>query len=115
MTATLVFDGACAFCTRAARRAARISPRLSVVAWQDADLDALGLTAEQCQEAVQYVDSTQRMAGAPAVAAVLAEGRGPWPLAAVLLRAPGIRGLADAVYQRVARRRTCAVTASVGV
>jgi len=43
--------------------------------------------------------------GAAAVAAVLRECRGAWPLLAMLMRLPVIRNIAELGYQLVARNR----------
>lgn len=103
----LVFDGDCAFCQSSVQWAQRhIATMPSVVAYQVADLAALGLTAEQCSTAVQYVARDHRAYAAnDAVAAVLlAAGKGWWVLGA-LLHLPGVHWLAGVVYRWVARNR----------
>ncbi len=57
MTPVFVFDGDCAFCSACARFVERRIPtRATVVPWQFADLGALGLTAAECDAAVQWVE-----------------------------------------------------------
>jgi len=103
---TLVFDGDCGFCTTSAGLAQRLAPGLRVVAWQQADLAELGLTAAEAAARVQLVAADGSIsAGGAAVAAVLAEAGGPWRVVAGLLRAPGVRALTEVVYRLVARYR----------
>jgi len=103
----LLFDGDCAFCQASVRFAQRHIGRMpSVVAYQAADLVALGLTAEQCATAVQYVARDHRAYAAnDAVAAVLlAAGKGWWVLGA-LMHVPGVHWLCGVAYRWVARNR----------
>ena len=103
---TLVFDGDCGFCTTSAGWARRISPGLETVAWQQTDLESLGLTPEETAARVQLVDDDGTVvSGAAAVAGVLVgAGRG-WALLGRALRLPGVRGLAELGYRLVARYR----------
>lgn len=107
----LVFDGDCGFCTASVRFAERwIGSMPAVVSYQsldaDGDLARLGLSAEACAVAVQYVARDRAVYAAhDAVAALLlGAGRGWWFLGA-LLRAPGVHALAGVVYRWVARNR----------
>ena len=103
---TLVFDGDCGFCTTSAGWARRIAPAVSTVAWQQTDLAALGLTAEQAAARVQLVaDDGAISAGGAAVAAVLAEAGGAWRVVAAVLRAPAVRAVTELAYRVVARYR----------
>ena len=104
---TLVYDGDCGFCTTCVRTMERLHLRAdTVVAWQLADLDVLGLTAEQCSTAVQWVGSDgSRASGHLAVAALL-EANGPWRPLGRLLRAPGLTWLAGRAYTWIADHRT---------
>ena len=93
---TFVFDGDCAFCSSCARFIEnRIRPAAQVVAWQFADLDALGLTEEQAGAAVQFVTAGR------------APTAGPVAIADLLKTAPGL-GRAAAVAARRRRPRAAA-------
>ena len=103
----LIFDGDCAFCTSSVNWGKRLIKRLPATQpYQFADLAPLGLTAEQCNQAVQYVDLNGRVhSGEDAVRAVLmAAGKGWWVLGA-LMGLPGIHWLSGVVYRWVARNR----------
>ena len=105
----LVFDGDCGFCTTAARflhrRVVRNSST-SVVPWQLLDLEALGLTVDQCRAAVQWVgDDGQVASGHVAVAAALRAGHPVWRPVGALLVAPGFSWLAARLYAWVAAHR----------
>jgi len=77
-----------------------------VLPWQELDLDALGLTAERCDEAAQFVTADGAIrSGHEAIAAALTHGAPGWrPLGHVLL-APGIRTVAARTYAWVAQHR----------
>jgi hypothetical protein len=67
-----LFDGDCAFCTSCARLLKRIGPKAEIAAWQISDLDELGVTAAQAEQAVRWIepDGTVR-SGHEAIAAAL--------------------------------------------
>lgn len=102
----LVYDGDCAFCTSSVRALKRIGPEAEIVAWQQTDLDALGLTEETASAAVQWikVDGTIR-SGHEAIAAALAGAGGIWPLAGRALLSPGIAPIAAGAYRLIAANR----------
>jgi predicted DCC family thiol-disulfide oxidoreductase YuxK len=102
----LVFDGDCAFCTSCARLLERIGPEAEIVAWQLADLEALGISAAQAAEAVQWIgtDGTVR-SGHEAIAAVLAEAGTFWRIAGRAILLPGVSALAAVTYRLVAGNR----------
>ncbi|WP_299953870.1 thiol-disulfide oxidoreductase DCC family protein [uncultured Modestobacter sp.] len=106
-TPTLVFDGDCAFCTRSAEVARRVLPAgCAVVAWQFADLPALGVTAERAQTEVLWVDGDGAVSGgAAAVARALRAAGAPWAALGVLLSLPPVRWVAAAGYRLVAANR----------
>jgi predicted DCC family thiol-disulfide oxidoreductase YuxK len=102
----LVYDGDCAFCTSSARLLERIGPRTEVVAWQQIDLDELGLSEEAASAAVQWVDVDGTIrSGHEAVAAALATAGGVWALAGRALVAPGISPIAAGAYRLIATNR----------
>jgi predicted DCC family thiol-disulfide oxidoreductase YuxK len=104
---TFVYDGDCAFCTSCARFVERRIPtRATVVPWQFADLDALGLTEQQCEEAVQWVGVDGAVAAGPdGIALLLRDAGRQWTLAGTLLQAGPVRVAAWPAYRWVARHR----------
>lgn len=107
MGATLVYDGDCAFCTKCVAELPRLGMAdIAVTAWQHADLPALGLTAEQCERAVQWVAPDGRVdSGARAVARLLVASGGWWALLGRVMRVPPASWLAALVYRLVADNR----------
>ena len=83
MTATFVYDGDCSFCTTCAEFIERRIPtHARVIPWQFADLDALGLTTEECEEAVQWVGPAgERASGPDAIALMLRDAGRLWQVA----------------------------------
>lgn len=105
MPDTLLYDGDCGFCSSSARLAGRLAPRVAVLPYQECDLTAYSLTAEQCASALRWVGAGGPESGAGAVGRLLlAAGRG-WRLLGRLLLAPGVRQLADVAYRVVAANR----------
>jgi len=113
----LVFDGDCGFCTTSARflvrwvvrrRASPAGPSSEpcVEPWQRLDLAELGLTADQCKAAVQWVGKDGQLAsGHEAIAAVLRAGHPVWRPLGALLVTPGLSWLAGHLYSWIARHR----------
>jgi predicted DCC family thiol-disulfide oxidoreductase YuxK len=102
----LVFDGDCAFCTTSARTAQRWARLEHVEPWQFLDLDALGLTVEECTTAVQWVDEAGNAAAAEhAVIAACRHAGGLWGVVGRATAVPGIRQLAGLGYRVVAKYR----------
>lgn len=101
-----LFDGDCAFCTSCARLLERIGPEAEIAAWQVSDLDELGVTAAQAEQAVRWIgpDGTVR-SGHEAIAAALGTAGAPWRIAGRTLVLSGISPLAAAVYRLIARNR----------
>jgi len=101
---TLVYDGDCAFCTSSVRLLLRLRVRAdTVIAWQHADLPALGLTAEQCQAELQWVaDDGVVSSGHEAVARLLLGSALPWRLCGRLLLVPPVSWLAARAYDWIA-------------
>jgi predicted DCC family thiol-disulfide oxidoreductase YuxK len=102
-----LFDGDCTFCTSCARLLERIGPRAAVIPWQLTDLEPLGITPVQAQEAVQWLgtDGSVR-SGHEAIAAALASAGLPWSVLARALLLPGISALAALGYRLVAANRS---------
>lgn len=106
-TSTFVYDGDCVFCSRCAEFIERRIPaRARVLPWQLADLDALGLTAAKCEEAVQWVGADGvRAAGPDAIARLLGDSAPLWRAAGGALRFVPVRAVAWPAYRWVARNR----------
>jgi predicted DCC family thiol-disulfide oxidoreductase YuxK len=104
---TLVFDGDCAFCTSAVGVARRVLPaEVTVVAWQFADLPALGVTAERAQQEVLWVAGDGSVSGGAAAVARLLRAAGlPLSVLGVLISLPPLRWVAPAAYRLVAANR----------
>jgi predicted DCC family thiol-disulfide oxidoreductase YuxK len=106
-TPTFVYDGDCSFCTTCARFVERRIPtRARVVPWQFADLESLGLTGEQCEEAVQWVaEDGSTAAGPDAIALLLRDAGRGWRVAGGVLRVGPIRSAAWPAYRWIANHR----------
>ena len=102
----LVFDGDCGFCTTSARAWQRWMKLEHVEPWQFLDLDELGLTIQQCTEAVQWVDEAGDVVAAEhAVIAACRHAGGFWGIVGRMMALPGIRQLAGIMYRLVAKYR----------
>ena len=79
---------------------------VQVVAFQQADVGALGVTLEECAETLQYVDEAGRISrGHRAVAAFLRDSRIWWRGLRLFLLLPGLQWFWAAAYRAVARNR----------
>lgn len=103
----LVYDGDCGFCTSSARFLERRVPvRAAFAAYQFADLDELGTTAERAGHEVLWIDRAGRVSGgAEAVGRLLTEAAGPWRAAGVIMRVAPVSWAAHAVYRLIANNR----------
>ncbi len=102
----LVFDGDCGFCTSSARAAQRWWRLEHVEPWQFLDLASLGLTAEQCEQAVQWVGEDGDVVSAErAVIAGMRHAGGVWGVLGRIMAVPGIRHVCGLVYRIIARNR----------
>ncbi|HEX6236183.1 MAG TPA: DCC1-like thiol-disulfide oxidoreductase family protein [Acidimicrobiales bacterium] len=112
-----LYDGDCAFCTSCARFIERRIPTTAtVVAWQHADLDELGVAQADAEAAVQWVPAPGTGGAVPgpsgavaegpeAIARLLVDAGGPWrPLGRALAWRP-VLALAWPVYRWVSRNR----------
>jgi predicted DCC family thiol-disulfide oxidoreductase YuxK len=103
---TLVYDGDCSFCGGCARLLGRISPGVEVVPWQLTDLERLGISPRQAQEAVQWADGEGPVrSGHEAIAAALLKAGPLWRALGGALLLPGISWLAARGYRLVAANR----------
>jgi predicted DCC family thiol-disulfide oxidoreductase YuxK len=103
---TFVYDGDCAFCSTCARFIERrVHTSAAVVAWQRTDYAALGLTAAQCEEAVQWVSSAGIASGPDAISRLLLDAGPLWKAPGWVLGLPPVRWVAWPAYRWVARNR----------
>jgi predicted DCC family thiol-disulfide oxidoreductase YuxK len=120
--AYFLYDGDCAFCSACARFIERRIPtRARVQPWQFSDLHALDLSVDACDEAVQWVSTTESgrttADGPVAIAALLRTSNWLWRLAGRVLGWRPVTALAWPVYRWISRHRdrmpggtaTCAV------
>ena len=103
----LVYDGDCAFCTRVVRFAvSQMKVACEAVPWQQADLAALGLTPEEANDKVWWVEpGVAKVSGHRAVAAALRHGAPALRPVGRLLDAEPLAPMASAGYDLVARNR----------
>lgn len=103
----LVYDGDCGFCGWVVSHLRRwVRPAIDIIPSQSADLGSLGLTHQECIDAVQWVaPDGRRSSGGSAACDVLRASPRPWPVLGVLGSLPGIRLLVDVAYRWVARNR----------
>lgn len=104
---TVIYDGDCGFCRSCVDvMQRRIRPRATAVAWQECDVVTMGLTAQQCSAALQFVSvSGDVSSGSRAVMAMLRTSRAPWTWMGAVGDAPGIAWVADVIYRTVAANR----------
>lgn len=106
---TLVYDGDCSFCTRAAMWAKkRLPATVEVKAWQQIeDLEDLDLSPAEAASAAWWIGGhhTQRLRGSRAVAEALTTMGGGWSLMGRLMSVPPLSWLALVVYRVVALNR----------
>lgn len=109
--ATLIYDRDCGVCTTLShlvtRRVRQRPGDFVVTAYQHVDdLGSLGLSAQACDEALQWVGESGRVSSAQdAVARVLLAGRPAVRPVGALILVPGINALAGVVYRWVALNR----------
>jgi len=104
----LLYDGDCGFCTTSVRFIERHIPTTAeLVAYQFADLDALGTTPERARagDEVLWVAGDRIDGGAQAVARLLTDAGGAWRPLGLLLRLPPIRWIAAGAYHLVSANR----------
>ncbi|MFD0686349.1 thiol-disulfide oxidoreductase DCC family protein [Actinomadura fibrosa] len=103
----LVYDGDCGFCTSCVRFLERYVPvDAEIVAFQFADLDALGTTAERAEHEVLWVDRAGRVSGgAEAIGRLLTAAGGAWRAVGVAMRIAPASWAAHLLYRLVANNR----------
>ena len=102
----LLFDGDCGFCTTSVRFIERHIPsKAEILAYQFADLDALGTTADRASREVLWVEGDRVRGGAQAVAALFIDAGGMWRPLGLVIRVPPFRWIAAGVYHLITVNR----------
>ncbi len=106
----LVYDGECGFCVRSARWiAARLPPDARVAPWQSLQLERLGLSRQELQAAVWWMEDRGRVQhrsrGAEAIGRSLVAVGGHWGIVGRLIVHPPLCWLARPAYALVAANR----------
>lgn len=118
---TFLYDGDCSFCSSCARfLERRVATTTRVAAWQRADLDRLGVTAEEADRSVQWVAPGRKTSGPEAIADLLRAGRRWGRPFGWLLGRPSVLRAAWPAYEWVSAHRdrmpggtaTCAMPAA---
>jgi predicted DCC family thiol-disulfide oxidoreductase YuxK len=106
MTKTFLYDGDCAFCSTSAQFLEKhVRTGAKVTRWQWADLDALGVTQEEAEEAVIWIEPDLKRAGPDAIAVLLRRAQWYWkPIGWVLSLKP-VSWLAWPAYRLISRNR----------
>ncbi|HEX7189334.1 MAG TPA: DCC1-like thiol-disulfide oxidoreductase family protein [Actinomycetes bacterium] len=104
---TMLYDGACGFCTRAVEVALeRLPDRVTWVPYQSVDLAAYGVSEAEAARSLHLVDPSGRVEhGAAAVARLLVVSGGAWALLGAALLAPPLSWLAEVGYRLVGLAR----------
>jgi predicted DCC family thiol-disulfide oxidoreductase YuxK len=114
VTAIVIYDGDCGFCTWTARHGRRLLPaEVTVQPWQRSDLPALGLTEDAARRAVQWVPAddgsqpaeSRPQAGYRAIASWLIASGLPWSIPGRLLLIPPVSWIAAGCYHVIAANR----------
>ncbi|MCW2863386.1 MAG: hypothetical protein JWP48_5094 [Actinoallomurus sp.] len=102
----LLFDGDCGFCTTSARFIERHMPSTAeILAYQFADLEALGTTADRASREVLWVQGDRVRGGAQAIAGLLIDAGGLWRVLGLVIRLPPFRWIAAGVYHVITVNR----------
>ncbi|HEX5945454.1 MAG TPA: DUF393 domain-containing protein [Acidimicrobiales bacterium] len=109
-----LYDGDCSFCSTCADFIERRIPAdADVQAWQFADLDALGVTQAEAEDAVIWVpagdgaagSAAPTKAGPEAIARLLIEAGSFWRPLGWVLDLPPVRWAAWPIYRLISRNR----------
>jgi predicted DCC family thiol-disulfide oxidoreductase YuxK len=108
-----LYDGDCSFCSSCATFIERRIPTgAHVTPWQFADLDALGVTQAQAEDAVIWVPAAGEAgaaapakAGPEAIARLLVDAGSFWRPLGWVLDLPPVRWVAWPVYRLISRNR----------
>lgn len=103
----LVYDGDCGICTKCVGFVERhLTEDVDIIAFQHADLAGLGLTADQCEAAVQWVQPDGRTSAAHLAVGDLLKASGwRWRPFAFLAQTRPFSWVAAAAYRWIATNR----------
>jgi predicted DCC family thiol-disulfide oxidoreductase YuxK len=102
----LIYDGDCGFCKRSLGWAITLGITCEYAPWQEVDLDELGLSEDDVQEAAWYVAEGRRWRGHEAIARSLRTSRYlPVRAAGWLLGTRVLAPVGRRVYQWIADHR----------
>lgn len=102
----LVYDADCGLCVRSLGWARRLGAECDAVAWQEADLDELGLSEQDVVDAAWFVTDHERFRGHEAVALTLQSSRHvPMRLLGRVVGSRLLRPVASRAYAWVAGNR----------
>ena len=79
--------------------------RIETAPYQRADLAKLGISLEQCEQAVQYVEEGKTLSGHLAIAQGLIDSKTAWAVAGYVLKWPVVTSVAFVIYQWVSANR----------
>ncbi|MEV3937084.1 DUF393 domain-containing protein [Glycomyces sp. NPDC049804] len=106
MEHTFIYDGDCAFCSQSARfLERRVRTAAKVVPWQWADLESLGVTQEEAEAAVIWVEPGLKQAGPDAIAVLLRRAQWYWKPAGWALSLKPASWLMWPLYRLISRNR----------
>jgi predicted DCC family thiol-disulfide oxidoreductase YuxK len=102
-----LFDGDCAFCSSCARFIERrIRTGAEILPWQFADLQALGVTQQHAEEAVQWCEPGEiPVSGTPGISRLLRRAQWYWRPLGWGLVTPPISWIAPPLYRLISRNR----------
>ena len=103
----LVYDGDCGICTKCVGFVERhLTKNVDIIAFQHADLPSLGLTAAECEAAVQWVEPDGRTSAAHLAVGDLLKASGRrWRPLAFLAQTRPFSWVASAAYKWIAKNR----------
>lgn len=106
---TIVFDGGCGICLRAARFVARRNMRhtLTFISYHQPDFpDKMPhISKAQAEKSIWVLRNNQKFHKIGALSMILRELRFPWPIVGWVLIIPVIRQSASGIYSLIAKNR----------
>lgn len=101
-----LYDGDCAFCTKCADFIEdHVRTEAKVLPWQWAELDILGVSQQDAEDALQWIEPDFRRSGPDAIAVLLRRAQWYWRPFGWILSLKPVSWIAWPVYRLVARNR----------